>query len=375
VLGSILSQATLVAALSAPRIELYTMGQGAHVFERFGHAALCVVEGPGAGEGRCYNYGTTDFGSPPEELGWAFLKGTSRFWVSVWPRERMLRVYRASDRTIWRQILPLTAAEARAVAARLARDALPENREYTYHHFDDNCSTRLRDLLDDATGGVLQQGGEAPVAATYRQLAQDALAGVTPALIAGDLWVGRRADAMPTAYEAAFLPDVLRGQVEQHLGAVPEVVYERRGDPFPVRARATWRYFTALAMLLAAPVGAAQGAGIPERLGRLLVGITGAVLGAIGAVTWLVVAVTAVPELRWNEAALLFWPTDALLGALSPRARQGYARLRLAVALLVSSLVALGVFRQPLLAPALMVALPMALCRAPGRARSRPAAG
>jgi len=32
-----------LASTLTPHIDLYTMGPGPHIFERFGHAALCVV--------------------------------------------------------------------------------------------------------------------------------------------------------------------------------------------------------------------------------------------------------------------------------------------------------------------------------------------
>ncbi|HMR76374.1 MAG TPA: hypothetical protein PKD61_14725, partial [Polyangiaceae bacterium] len=89
------SLALIAATALPPQIDVYTMGQGEHLFERFGHAAICVTR---ASQSRCYNYGTTDFGSPPEELGYAFLRGTAEFWVSVWDRDRMLQQYKKHDR-------------------------------------------------------------------------------------------------------------------------------------------------------------------------------------------------------------------------------------------------------------------------------------
>src|SRR5690606_34050287 len=53
-----------------PDIVLYTMGKCSVVWEKFGHAALCVEYRP---ESRrpslCYNYGTTDF-TAPVSVGW-----------------------------------------------------------------------------------------------------------------------------------------------------------------------------------------------------------------------------------------------------------------------------------------------------------------
>src|SRR4051794_3715906 len=79
--------ASAAEAESAPRIELWTMGQGEDVFELFGHGSLCVFDLPGGtpadGEGGyCYNYGTTSF-SDPWDLIHRFLNHEAKFWVSV----------------------------------------------------------------------------------------------------------------------------------------------------------------------------------------------------------------------------------------------------------------------------------------------------
>src|SRR5688572_20562592 len=59
-----------------PIIELYTMGQGDLVFEKFGHAALCVRHPRQPRQTACYNYGSTDFDSVVP-LFWGFLRGRS----------------------------------------------------------------------------------------------------------------------------------------------------------------------------------------------------------------------------------------------------------------------------------------------------------
>ena len=128
----------LVAATTEARAqeaEVYTMGPGADVFSRFGHAALCVrdAESPG---GRCYNYGTTDF-STPGPLTWQVLRGRARFWVSVAPLDLMLAWYIAEDRTVWRQRVALAPDAFAALQRRLREDMAPASRAYVYHHFRD----------------------------------------------------------------------------------------------------------------------------------------------------------------------------------------------------------------------------------------------
>ena len=338
-------------AASAPHIDLYTMGQGEHLFERFGHAAVCVVDDRHPSTSRCYNYGTTDFGSPPQKLGWGFLRGNARFWVSVWPLDKMLATYVEADRTIWRQRLRLSPTEMAAFERRLASDAQEANRYYVYHHFHDNCSTRIRDILDDVTGGRLARGAERSLGTTYRQLGVEGLADQPLIRATSDFVVGRAADQKLSAYEAMFLPERLRAEVARQFHAEPTIVYERRGHPFP-RTGSTGRYYTALlAALVLLPVVVGEWW---KRARTLLLALTGAALGLMALALWGLALVSTVPEIRWNEALLLFWPTDLLLPWLAGRGRTGYSRLRLSSVLVVSGLAALGLLAQPLFAPALI---------------------
>ncbi len=137
-----------------PEVALVTMGPGDDVFSRYGHAALCVRDEISP-QGRCYNYGTADF-TTYEALLWAVLRGTARFWVSVVDEPATMQQYaRVEDRTVWRQVLPYPAEARRRLVARLSLDALPEHRYYVYHHYRDNCTTRIRDHLDAVSEGAL----------------------------------------------------------------------------------------------------------------------------------------------------------------------------------------------------------------------------
>ncbi|RMH45069.1 MAG: DUF4105 domain-containing protein [Deltaproteobacteria bacterium] len=346
-----------MSAAPAPVVDLYTMGQGDQLFERFGHAAICV-QWPADADARCYNYGTTDFGSPPARLGWQFLRGTARFWVSVWPRERMIAQYVARDRSVWRQRLPLTDDQARELARRLAHDAREENRYYAYHHFRDNCATRVRDHIDAVTGGALSRDNQRPIGVTYRELGRRGLAELTPILVASVFLVGRFADVQPTGYEAMFLPDLLRAGVAERLGAAPEAVYLRRGPAFPTEGNSVAPWLLAIAAATVAPVAAARALGRGVRAGSWA---SAAALTALGTAVWTVALAAGMPELRWNEVALVLWPSDALLATRRGRA---YGRLRVVALALVSAARAVGVLRQPLwlvvlipLGPALIAAL------------------
>ncbi|MEZ4224300.1 MAG: DUF4105 domain-containing protein [Polyangiaceae bacterium] len=352
------AMAPLLAATTVPpRIDVYTMGQGDDLFERFGHAAICVTYPFRSQRARCFNYGTTDFGSPPEELGWAFLRGNAKFWVSVWDRDRMLQQYVKHDRTVWVQTLPLSPEAAQTVAARLEHDALPENREYVYHHFRDNCSTRVRDIVDGADGGSLEASRTRSAPASFRGAAATRLSGETGLVFAADFLVGRGADVPLSQWDAMFLPDQLRTTLEERYGVAPHVVYERRGKAFAQNRPQTAPLHLAVgAALTSIP---ALLAGRAARL-RLAAALLGTILGLLALVPWCVAALTQVPELRFNEVLLLLLPTDFVLLSSNARLRRQYLAVRLAGLVLASLLLGVGVLRQPLLVLAVAVAAPLA---------------
>jgi len=340
-----------------PLVELYTMGQGDDMFEKFGHAALCIRYPREPRRTRCYNYGSTDFDSVVP-LFWGFLRGRSLFWVSVSSRARMLEYYRESDRSIWRQLIELSPEQTAQLAAALAHDAREENRYYRYHHYRDNCSTRLRDHLDRVTGGVLSAATREPSHhGTYRDISRRGFAGDTALLLVSDLILGRGTDHQPDNYEAMFLPDVLRTEVEARLGARPELVYTRRGPSFPSDPGLGGRWLWLLiAAVLAAPLALVRtiGRGRRERAAVIAAAIP---LALVGLLLWTLAIASPLPEVRWNEVLLVFMPFDLALVFLGPVRRRLYARARAGELALVSLLRAVGVLRQPLW---LLVPIPLA---------------
>ena len=152
-------------AEEAPRVSVVTFGVGDAVHQYFGHNAL-VVEGPTLPEPTVFNYGMFTFG--PDMLP-QFLKGRLKFWLGLTELQRTVAQYAAANRDVRLLELNLTPAQRRAVLGRLQRDARPENRSYLYDHYLDNCSTRVRDVLDDALRGQLRQAWSGRARFTLRQ--------------------------------------------------------------------------------------------------------------------------------------------------------------------------------------------------------------
>lgn len=342
----------VAAGEQPPRIVVYTMGPGDDVFSKFGHAAICVHD-ERSPAGRCYNYGTADF-TTPVPLTWSVLRGRAQFWVSVTSLERMLATYAGYDRTVYRQTLELPPEAAAELARRLAHDARPENRFYRYHHFRDNCTTRIRDHLDAVTGGRLRAATSRPHNVTYRTHVRSGFATSLPLIALSELLIGRAVDRYPTVWEAMFLPDVFRTELERHLGARPEVVHARRA---PLRAGSLGAglfAITGAGLVLGGAVAGALGRGGHATRRAAVVGV-GLTLGLLAVVLDALALASTLPELRANELLLVFFPTDLALVALGPARRKAYARVRLALLLPVALLAAGGVLIQPIWAPLSLV--------------------
>jgi hypothetical protein len=325
------------------------MGVGDDLFSAFGHAAICVRD-DASPRGRCYNYGTADF-TTPVPLTWDFIRGRARFWVSVADLPWMLSYYVEAGRAVWRQTVPLDDAAAARIATALAINAEERNRYYRYHHFDDNCTTRIRDLVDRETGGALSRdrtlGGP-----TFRQFAREGFAGSIALQAVVELFLGRSSDRHTDSWSAMFLPSELRRQLAARLHAAPILVVPGRPRPPP---GATWlgrAAFPIVGLVLALLV---VGARKRKRLALVAVALP---LGLLGAILWSLAALSTFPELTRNELLLVFFPTDLALPLLRARWLGRYANARVVGLGAVVLLRLTGIFAQPLW-PLTLVLLPL----------------
>lgn len=294
------------------------MGMGEEVYARFGHAAV-RVRSP-LGRDLVYNYGYTNFKS--RSLVLSFLRGQTRFWLSVGKYNSTLKSYRREDRSIFVQTFNLSPSQQNQIARFLKWNAQPAHRYYTYHHFKDNCSTRIRDLLNDLTQGKLRQQLQGkPMGYTYRELARQGFAGRIELLFLLDLLLGRSVDHPIDLWEGAFLPHVLRDTLAQvkladnkTFATKPFPRYLQMRLPLPRDCRAGIKllwviagFTTLLGTLLVVFIRRfSRWSGVPLLLFSLFLGLCAVLI-------WSVSILSTLPELRWNELLLILWPTDLLL--------------------------------------------------------------
>ena len=144
-----------------PSLEVWvlTFGPGEPVFLKFGHNAILVrgLDPSGATRfERVYDYGLFDGRSPT--LVADFLQGRMRYWMGVTVLRRTMSQYKRTNRDVYAQKLRLSQSQALDLFRRLQENAKPENREYRYDYYYDNCSTRVRDALDVVTDGAVKAG-------------------------------------------------------------------------------------------------------------------------------------------------------------------------------------------------------------------------
>ena len=193
---------TLSVALIGPGDELYFW---------WGHIGL-LVEDSRTERARFYDWGVFSFDQENFFVNFAFgrlIYSSAVFWAD-WVIDMYIRNNRSV--TLYRLDLPAEIKEAIVLIAE--ENVLPENRDYYYHHFDDNCATRIRDILDIVLDGQFSaKFGDMPGRFTLREHIRRHL-WFNPAVDwALNFWMGQNIDKPITVWEEMFLPSELAKRI------------------------------------------------------------------------------------------------------------------------------------------------------------------
>lgn len=186
------------------KVSLITIGQGDVVWERFGHNAI-LIQDEETGWEASYNWGIFDF----EQVDFIprLIRGTMLYGMGVSDPDSSLLEYQRAGRPVWIQELALTPSEEWELLALVEENYLPENRDYRYDYYKDNCSTRVRDALDHALGGQLSALFSADTTAfTYRWHTRRILRELPLYYLGIQFVLGPTADKPITEWEEMFLP-------------------------------------------------------------------------------------------------------------------------------------------------------------------------
>lgn len=226
------------------RIFLVTIGPGNEVTDSWGHIGLAVSDTV-LNVHRVYNFGFFTF---DEGFVRHFAMGRLTFWAGDVSLAYMNTRYKRANRTISYLYLNIPLQKRMEMAKELARLVQPENRNYLYDHFSENCATRLRDIVNTALDGRLEEQLSAISAkTTYRKL--------TIRYTESDplfQWLlmflmNATIDRNLSQWEVMFLPDFLEKNLanfsysdsigsEFKLGETPIVYFDSQKEATPERA-------------------------------------------------------------------------------------------------------------------------------------------
>lgn len=282
-------------------VSLMTLGPGDLVYEFFGHNGI-VIRDNRTGSDLFYNWGVFSFDEP----GYIrkFIQGRMTYWMEPWPTEAVVEGYRQMNRSVYLQELNLTNEQKVALQDFLIWNAQPENKFYRYDYYRDNCSTRVRDALDRALGGILRAQLDTAASETYRTETQrlsyrDIL--MYTGLMIG---LGPLTDQPLTKWDDGFIPLRLRewvrevtvtdeNGVQRPLVAVEATIFEADRPATAERAPFLLPYYIIAGLMLAAVFLLLGRWAVRSGTGRIVFGILATVftfvtglLGVLLAFLW-----------------------------------------------------------------------------------------
>lgn len=180
------------------------------VYAFFGHTAIRVQD-DSTGVDQVFNYGYFDSSQP--HFIYNFIRGKTDYILGGLPFEAFLNEYGYRGQQVVEQELNLSPAEKQQLYHALMVNVLPENREYRYNYFYDNCSTRPRDMVEEYTEGIIQYpptGSDQ----SYRDLVHECVDGYPWVKFGIDLLIGSPADSTINVRDKMFIPDYLMDSFE-----------------------------------------------------------------------------------------------------------------------------------------------------------------
>lgn len=194
---------------------LLTCGVGTEVYSIYGHSAIRIAI-RSKNSDAVYNWGVFDFDTP--NFTWKFAKGKLDYMISEESLKSFLSAYYFEHRYVYCQKLNIDSKELRKLTELINENMKPENRKYRYDFFFDNCSTRIRDLLEKAIGEKLKypppELGKIP---SFRDMVAKYQSPYPWLTFGVDLLLGSPVDRKAVFRDRMFLPIEMREELSKSL--------------------------------------------------------------------------------------------------------------------------------------------------------------
>jgi hypothetical protein len=194
---------------------LITCGPGTETYSIYGHCALRIYNSEMKTD-LVYNWGVFDFSTT--HFVWKFAKGKLNYMLDEDSFKRFLQSYLFEKRWVQIQKLNLEPAEVEQLIALINENLKPENRNYRYDFYYDDCSTRIRDLLEKILGNrLIYPPEETKDRQTFRNLT-GSYQQFYPWLNFGiDLVIGTPGDKKANIRDKMFLPIEMQRELSKSL--------------------------------------------------------------------------------------------------------------------------------------------------------------
>lgn len=218
---------------SEATVSILTCNPGTDVYSMYGHTAIRVSD-HSMGVDAVFNYGVFSFETP--NFIYRFAKGQTDYLMVGDKFRSFLPQYDEEKRSVYEQVLNLSPEGKNKLYQALLENAKPENREYRYNFFMDNCATRVRDMIEFNSGATVSFTDNRPTE-SYRDLIKKFHRSFRWTDLGIDLLVGKKADEPVSAYGQMFLPEYLYDQFSK-----AEITIEGKPQPLVLETRTLVKY-------------------------------------------------------------------------------------------------------------------------------------
>ncbi len=185
-------------------VSVLTIAPGKSLNDAFGHNAFRIKDSKNNID-VTFDYGRFDFEAPNFYLN--FARGKLNYSIGKGEFYKFYQVYSYYNRSIKEQILNLTQNEKQSLYNYLLENNNPENRDYLYEFFFDNCATKIKDVVNITLDNDINfKEPNNFKNATFRTLIQNNLNINSWGSLGIDLALGSVIDTEATAQEHMFLP-------------------------------------------------------------------------------------------------------------------------------------------------------------------------
>jgi hypothetical protein len=190
---------------------LTVMPRSKAVYTIYGHTALRLYD-PSRSIDTVLNWGTFDSDKP--NFMYHFLLGKTDYFLSAAFTQYFMYAYEADNSTIVEQVINIPDSLKTSLLQMLETNRRPENMEYRYNIFFDNCTTRPRNIIEKVCGGTLIYPKQ-DESVTIRKLVHDCTKYYPWMEFGIDLVIGNGADSLISLHTETFLPERLMNILDQ----------------------------------------------------------------------------------------------------------------------------------------------------------------